>query len=113
MLEKWLVSIVIAFVMRQFAKFRDQLDWDKVRLDLETRVKDLVPGSWFDDEAVMLVDLVLAKLKSALGDSEAIGKLLTLLASSDWPGALVFIKGLLSAALPTATEVKLAAALAA
>ncbi len=110
MLEKWIVSIVISFVLRQVEKFKDQTDWVKVRADLETRVKDLVPGTWFDAEAVALVDMVLDKIQSVLGSTADLESLLRLIAAEDWAGALAFIKDLLLKALPLASKASLAVA---
>ncbi len=99
MLEKWLVSIVISFVLRQIAKFKDQTNWATVRADLETRVKDLVPGTWFDAEAVALVDLVMDKLQAILSATDVLRDILEKVAAEDWAGAMVLLKDLLLAAL--------------
>lgn len=101
MIERWIVSIVISFVLRQVAKFKDQTDWAKVRADLETRVKDLVPGTWFDAEAVLVVDLVLEKIQVALGATDVLRDILEKVAAEDWQGALLLLKELLLKALPT------------
>jgi hypothetical protein len=101
MLEKWLVSIVIGFVLRQLAKFKEQTNWETVRTDLEARVKDLVPGSWFDAEAVLLVNLVMEKLVAILGSAEVLKEILEKVAAEDWVGALSTLKGLLLGSLKT------------
>lgn len=52
----FLVPIAIKFAMRQARKFGASLDLAKVRADLETRVKDLVPGEMWDEAATKLAD---------------------------------------------------------
>lgn len=112
MLEKWIVSIVISFVLRQVAKFKESTDWVKVRADLETRVKDLVPGSWFDSEAVLIVDLILCKIEEALGAADVLQDLLEKVAAQDWAGAALLLKEILLKVLPTdCTAYKAVAAL--
>ncbi len=104
MLEKLLISIIVSFVLRQIAKFKDQTNWATVRADLEARVKDLVPGTWFDPESVALADLVLEKIEAALGATADLSALLHLVAAEDWVGALAFLKDLLLKALPAGSK---------
>jgi hypothetical protein len=87
MFEKWLIGMVVAFVLRQVAKFRDTIDWAKVKADLDARVTALVPGVFFDSEAVALVNALLDRIVMVLGDTADLQKILDALAASDWAGA--------------------------
>lgn len=95
MLERWLISIVISFVLRQLAKFKQDVDWGKVRADMDARIRALVPGSWFDNEAVALCNSVLDGVIFVLGSSESIETILRLLAESKWEDAAAALKDLL------------------
>ncbi len=95
MIQRIVISFVISFVLKQLEKFQDAIDWDKVRVDAEVRVRALVPGTWFDVEAVGLVDRVLLALKDVLGAGDELKKILQLLAKKDWPAAAEVLKGIL------------------
>lgn len=95
MLEKWLVGVVIAFVLRQLAKFKDTVDWVKVKADLDLRVRALVPGTWFDDEAAAIVGLVMDRVIAVLSQGDQVKVILELLAAEQWAAALVALKDLL------------------
>lgn len=75
MINKWIIGFVISFVLRQLEKWRDTVDWAKVKADLKPRIEQLVPGTWLDDSAVdlvfTLIDVVADVLK-ATGEIEAI-----------------------------------------
>lgn len=95
MLERWAIGIVISFILRQLAKFQKTLDWAKVKADAEVRVRALVPGTWFDDEAVALVNMVIDRAAEVLSQGDAIEQLLKLLAEQKWTEALSMLKDLL------------------
>jgi len=95
MLERWLVSIVINFVLRQLSKFKKDIDWGKVRADLDTRVRALVPGTWFDQEAVAICNAALDGVLSVLSSTEDLERVLQRLAAGDWAGAYEALKALL------------------
>jgi hypothetical protein len=95
MLERWAIGIVIAFILRQLAKFQKTIEWDKVKSDLAVRVRALVPGTWFDDEAVALCNLVIDRAAEVLAQGDAVEKLLKMLADQKWVEALEALKDLL------------------
>jgi hypothetical protein len=95
MLDKWIVSLIVSFILRQLDKFGANIDWAKVKADLEVRVRALVPGTWFDDEAVALVNFVLDRAAEVLAQKDAIEQVMKLLAAKDWQGALLVLKELL------------------
>lgn len=112
MLERWLINIVISFVLRQLARFKGDIDWAKVRADMNARVAALVPGSWFDDEACYLANALLDGVLVVLGSSAELEKLLQLLAASNWSGAFDALKDLLTRVwIPTGGSAKKAHAL--
>ncbi len=55
-------------------------------------MRDLVPGTWFDDEAVALVHTILGPIEAALGDTEKQGELLGLLSEEKWSDAAQLLK---------------------
>ena len=75
MIQKWLIGLGISFILRQLAKWQSGINWDLVKADLDKRIRDLIPGELFDDEAVAgmhaLVDMVAAVL-AAQSDIEKI-----------------------------------------
>ena len=106
MLERWALNLVIAFIMRQLAKFGQTIDWAKVKADLDERVRALVPGTWFDDEVVALVNMVLDRCAEVLAHGAAIEALLKLLADQKWDEALQALKALLLGGwVPVGTKV--------
>lgn len=48
------------FVERQLLAWGRQVDWEKVRADAKTRIAALVPGTYWDDAAVYLVDVFIS-----------------------------------------------------
>lgn len=94
MLERWAIGLVIAFVMRQLAKFQESIDWAKVKADLKPRIEALVPGTWFDDEVVALANMVIDRIAEVLAQGEVIEELLKLLADQKWDEALSLLKAL-------------------
>ncbi len=96
MWDRIVLNMVVSFVLRQLAKFGKDIDWAKVKSDLGERVRQLVPGTWFDEEAVALVNAALDAVKIALGAQDDWDTLLRALAAQDWNGALAALKDMLS-----------------
>jgi len=115
MFERWLINMVIAFILRQLAKFGRDVDWEKVAADAEVRVRALVPGDWFDDEAVAIVHGAIAVVKKALAAEEDWARVLKHLAASEWNAALEALKELIGKIWTpaAAAEQRVAAALCA
>ena len=95
MIERWAISIVISFILRQLAKFQKTIDWAKVKADLKPRIEQLVPGTWFDDEVVAICNLVLDRAAEVLAQGDAIEIILKLLADAKWQEAAAALKDLL------------------
>jgi len=72
MIKQWLIQMAISFVMRQIAKWENKIDWAKVKADMAERVAALVPGSFFDSEAIAICNAVIDACAAAMGSSEAL-----------------------------------------
>ena len=99
MIERLVVKAIISFVLGQIEKLKGSLDWVKLKADLEKHVRDLVPGTWFDDLAVQMVDSVFDGLKGVLDQGDNIKHLLELLAAKQYIEAMEVLKGLLLGAI--------------
>lgn len=95
MLDKWLISLAISFLVRQLKKFAGQLDWEKVKADAQKRVSDLLPGEFFDSEAQALVAYVLDAARLVLSEADAWENVLKLVAEGKTAEAFEAIKKLL------------------
>lgn len=99
--EKWLVNALITFVLRQVKKFTTEVQWDKLKEDASARVRDLVPGEWFDDHVSSIAVTVLATCEHALKSENRLEKILLLLAEDakdgkpDYEGAAIALKSYL------------------
>lgn len=98
MFEKLAMSMAISFVLKQLDRFKGAVDWDKVQKDLDDRVRAMIPGTWFDDDAVAFVNSILAGVRHVLGDSGNVQMILKDLAAQDWSGAANQLRALVSSA---------------
>lgn len=85
--DQLLGGFVIAFVVRQVEKFKKEVDWKKVKADYAKRAADLIPGSWFDDEAVKLSNHLIDSAERALGQPKTQEMILKLLADKKYDEA--------------------------
>ncbi|MES3012647.1 MAG: hypothetical protein V4750_02820 [Pseudomonadota bacterium] len=97
-MDRLIMKLLVSFVMRQIEKFGHSIDWAKVKADLKPRIEALVPGKWFDDEAVTAVNSVLDAAAKALSATADLQKILDLLAAEKWAEALEVLKTLLLSA---------------
>jgi len=77
-IEQWIANAALSFAIRQLAKYGKNTKWDLVKKDLAIRVADLVPGDWFDEQAVEVCNQIIDAVKRALDNTktmEIIGKL--------------------------------------
>jgi len=95
MIQKWVIQMAISFVMRQLAKWGSSIDWAKVKADVEERVKALVPGEWFDSEAVAIVMALLDAAASVLSASAELEKIVKLAAEGKFPEAWAALRDLI------------------
>lgn len=115
MWNKIVVNLVIAFIVRQVVKFGTSTDWSKVKADFDVRLRQLVPGTWFDDEAVCVANAVIDGAAAALSSPAELELVIRKAAAEDWAGAALALKALLARAVDGAHGIgkKLAYALAA
>lgn len=92
MMKSWALKMVIGFVLRQLEKFSENIDWQKVEADLDARVRKLIPGTWFDDEAVRIAHAALTVIKTVLGQGDNIKRLLDLLTARKYDEAVKLLK---------------------
>jgi hypothetical protein len=92
MFQGIILNLVISFIVKQLEKFGDSLNWEKVKQDAEERIRKLMPGTWFDDEAAYVVNLVLAGVQEALEDADKFRTILKLLADKKYPEAFSAVK---------------------
>ncbi len=110
----WVVNLIISFVLRQIAKFAETIDFDKVKADLAVRIAALVPGTFFDDEAIKVMNTIVSGFELCLAKTDEWKNILALCAAEKWPQALEAAKALLIEVwteLPEIAEVELTAAL--
>lgn len=93
--ERWLIQSVIAFALRQLAKFKDSIDWAKVKEDVEVRVRKLIPGTWFDDEGVAIANAILDRAQVVISSADDIKEILDHVAASEWEKAWDDLRDLL------------------
>jgi hypothetical protein len=95
MLKSWLIKAAIAFALRQLAKWKDGINWETVKADLEARIRDLVPGELFDDEAAKMVRSVVDMIAGLLGDQAAITNIIALVIAGKMAEAMEALKDLI------------------
>ncbi len=95
MLDKWLASLVINFILRQLSKFAGTIDWAKVKLDAEARIAALIPGTMFDDEAKAFVAALIDGAKSVLSSTAQWDAILHLVVAQNYTAALEALTALL------------------
>ena len=95
MLERWAISLVIGFILRQLAKFQLSIDWSKVKADAEARIRDLVPGEWFDSEIVAVCMAVIDACAAVLASTVDIEKILKHIGNQEWQQAWEVLRDLI------------------
>lgn len=86
-MQSWAIGIVIKFVLQKLATFTTSLDWEKVKSDLDEHIRRLVPGSFFDNAAVSIVNTALDTIKTILSDGVKIKPILQFLAEEKFADA--------------------------
>ncbi len=111
MIERIVIGMVISFILRQLEKFNKTVDWEKVKADLAVRVALIVPGTWFDADAIAAVNVIVDAVACALTQSGAFDEILHLLATEQWSAAAARLKELIMAVWNGACPVPKAQAL--
>ena len=92
--EKLILKILINFIISQVDKFREEFDWDKFKVNLDSKVRDWVPGSWFDDTAVDFVERVFGSFRKVLEETDEIKSVIKHVADKEFAPAYDLIKDL-------------------
>jgi hypothetical protein len=95
MVDKWLIGLVVSFVLRQLAKFTDKIDWPTLKADWQARAADLIPGTFFDDEAKAITAVVVDGIQSVLSSTSTWETILGLLGAGKTQEALDALLALL------------------
>jgi len=95
MVQKWILSLAVSFFMRQLARWQDEIDWALVKEDLDTRIRALVPGEWFDQTAVDVIHTLVDVAASVLSATETLRAVIDLLANKDFQGAWTTLRQLI------------------
>lgn len=93
-LTTWAVNLAITFAVRQLGKFRDSIDWTVVQHDAAKRVRDVLPGTWFDNEGAELVVAVIEGVRVVCNQTAAIEQIMKMTANGDFEGAITALKKL-------------------
>lgn len=93
-IERWAIKWLINFILSQLAKFQEEFDWDLFKKNVDQKVVDVVPGTWFDATAVQFVNRVFDSLRRVLDQNDKIKELLQLLSEKKFGEAYDLIKSL-------------------
>ena len=96
MFNKMILRLVISYIIKALAKFGTTTDWDLVKADAANRVAALLPGTWFDAEAIAICNAVIDAVANVLTKSAGWQKVLDAVAAQDWPAAMNAVKELLT-----------------
>jgi hypothetical protein len=91
MIETTIRNLLVSFFLRQLAKFSRSLDKVQLRVDLEDRIRKLVPGELFDDAMVDFSIRVLDILFTLLEIEEKAVLLIKLVADKKYEEALTYL----------------------
>ncbi len=72
MINGVILQIASYFLERQIAKFGDGVDWSLIKVDIEKRISDLVPGTAFDGVAKFLVSILIDLVAELFKQSGAV-----------------------------------------
>lgn len=98
MIQKWVISMAISFVMRQIGKWGTSIDWAKVKKDVADRIAALVPGEWFDAEATAAVLAFVDVAQKVLAATEDLQKIVQLVVENKIPEAWSALRQLILSA---------------
>lgn len=87
MVQNIIISLIINFVLRQLDKFNETIDWVKVKADAAVRIAAVIPGTWFDAQAIAAANVVIDAVACALHQKAALDEILHLVAEQKWAEA--------------------------
>jgi hypothetical protein len=95
MIQKWIISAAVSFMLRQLAKWQKSIDWAMVKADLKKRVEDLIPGEWMDAEIAAMAMALVDAAAAVLASSEELEKIINLVLANKFPEAWQALKDLI------------------
>jgi len=95
MIQKWLISVGISFMLRQLAKWNKSIDWAVIKADLAARIAALVPGEWMDDEVIAIMNSLVDAAAAVLASSDEIEKIIKLVIDSKFQEAWELLRNLI------------------
>lgn len=96
MIQKVVLDLVLGFILRQLAHFRDQIDWGKVDEDLQERARAILPGKWFDDTGAAFAHAVVVAVQTVLGQHAILQRVVEAVGQGRFEEALALVKELLA-----------------
>lgn len=93
---KIVLNFVVAQIIKAIVKFDKQFDWDKLKNNLESKIRDIVPGYLFDDAVAALVGKIIASCDLILDFTDIIKNVIESVANQDFEGARIKLKQLIS-----------------
>lgn len=91
-MDQWIANSAIAFVIRQVTKFGTETDFAKIKADLAIRVADLIPGKWWDAEAIEITNAIVDACERALKNTKTLKIILDLLVAQKHTEALTALR---------------------
>jgi hypothetical protein len=86
----------ILFVFRQIGKFGPSTDFAKVKIDWNPRIRKLVPGEAFDQQAIKVADAVIDAVAVVAQHPAEFQTLITAIEASDYSKAKDVLLGLIA-----------------
>ncbi len=92
-MPNWIIGLVVGFVIRQIKKYGEDLDWAKVKADVEAQIRAALPD-WAENAVVELALAAIDILADVL-TSEDLKAIAEKLLAGDVGGALIALKDLI------------------
>lgn len=93
MIPRQFIDLAVHFAVRQLAKYSTTIQWDKVKADLSKRVKDLIPGEFFDELAVTLLNKTIDVVAKFTADEVEMNAIIDLLQEKKFNEAFNKVRG--------------------
>lgn len=91
---------VFFFALRQLGKHGPSTDWQKVKADWDPRIRQIMPGDEYDDEACQVAHGLLDAIACAANHATDIEALAKLVEAKDYDAARVYLVGLIKSKVP-------------
>lgn len=73
MFKKYIFELVVVFFVRQVAKYLESFEFELYRKDVELRIRDLIPGTAFDEIGVSFFNTLMDGLVFLITNAELSG----------------------------------------